>query len=352
MKNKIQSIPDYKIANWWQLIDNHRVKCHLCPRFCKIPKGSHGFCFIRKNIDGKLYNTANGSVNGFANDPIEKKPLYHFYPGSTIYSFGTIGCNLGCKFCQNWHISMSVNQKYISKKYSAQDIVKSAQINNSIGIAYTYNEPIIFGEWVIDIADHAHNKGLKNVMVTNGYITPEARHDIFKNIDAVNVDLKSFSDQFYRKLTLSNLDPVLDTLRWLVNETNVWVEITALIIPEHNDDPYELRSLSKFIVDELDTCVPLHFSAFHPDFKMLDVLPTPIKTLKRACDIALDEGLKFVYIGNVFKDVGQDTICPSCGKIVIKRIGYRTHLIGMNENKCLYCDTTISGCFKNTIGQS
>jgi len=352
MVNKIQSIYDYKIASWWQLIDNNRIECQLCPRNCKIPCGSHGFCFIRKNINGKLYNTAYGRMNGFANDPIEKKPLYHFYPGSTIYSFGTIGCNLGCKYCQNWHMSKSVNQQYLSKKYSAQDIVKFAQINNSIGIAYTYNDPIIFGEWVIDIAEQARHQGLKNVMVTNGYITPEARYDIFKNIDGVNVDLKAFSDRFYRKLTLSNLDPVLDTLRWLVNETNIWVEITTLIIPKQNDHPNELRSLSKFIVEELDPCIPLHFSAFHPDFKMLDVPPTPIITLKRARDIALNEGLKFVYIGNVLNDIGQDTICPSCGKIVIKRIGYTTYLTGMNEDKCVYCDTTIPGCFKNMVGQS
>ena len=350
--NKIQSIYDYKIASWWQLIDNNRIECQLCPRNCKIPSGSHGFCFIRKNIDGKLYNTAYGRMNGFANDPIEKKPLYHFYPGSTIYSFGTIGCNLGCKYCQNWHMSKSVNQKYLSKKYSAQDIVKFAQSNNSIGIAYTYNDPIIFGEWVIDIAEQARHNGLKNVMVTNGYITSEARYDIFKNIDGVNVDLKAFSDQFYRKLTLSNLDPVLDTLRWLVNETNIWVEITTLIIPKQNDHPNEVRSLSKFIVEELDPCIPLHFSAFHPDFKMLDVPPTPIITLKRARDIALNEGLKFVYIGNVLNDIGQDTICPSCEKIVIKRLGYTTDLTAMNENKCAYCDTIIPGCFENMVGQS
>ncbi len=350
--NKIQSLYNYKIASWWQLLENNRIECQLCPRFCKIPSGSHGFCFIRKNIDGKFYNTAYGRLNGFANDPIEKKPLYHFYPGSTIYSFGTIGCNLGCKFCQNWHMSKSVNQEYLSKKYTAQDIVKFAQSNNSIGIAYTYNEPIIFGEWVIDIAEQARHQGLKNVMVTNGYITAEVRGDIFKNIDGVNVDLKAFSDQFYRKLTLSNLDPVLDTLRWLVNETDVWVEITTLIIPKQNDYQNELRSLSKFIVEELDPYIPLHFSAFHPDFKMLDVPPTPTITLKRARDIALGEGLKFVYIGNVFNDIDQDTLCPSCGKIMIRRIGYTTYLTGVNENKCVYCGSKIPGCFNNTVGQS
>lgn len=350
--NKIQSINDHKIASWWQLIDNNKIECQLCPRYCRIPSGSHGFCFIRKNIDGELYNTAYGRMDGFANDPIEKKPLYHFYPGSTIYSFGTIGCNLGCKYCQNWQMSKSVNQKYSSQKYTAQDIVRLAQNNNSIGIAYTYNEPIICGEWVIDIAERVRYHGLKNVLVTNGYITSKARYDIFKNIDGVNVDLKAFSDQFYRKFTLSNLEPVLDTLRWLVNETNIWVEITTLIIPTLNDHPNELRSLSKFIVEELDPCIPLHFLAFHPDFKMLDVPPTPLKTLNLARKIALEEGLKFVYIGNIFNDIGQDTKCPSCGNIVVRRLGYTICLTGMNEDKCAYCDTIIPGCFKNMVGQS
>ncbi len=345
MKTAVRCESGYYPARWWEPLAAGKVQCKLCPRACRIPPGSHGFCVVRENRAGKLYSKVFGRTTGLAVDPIEKKPLYHFYPGTQILSFGTIGCNLGCKFCQNWHISKVRHQVYLMHEIAAESIVRKAKEHNCIGIAYTYNEPVIFGEWVMDIARLARERGLKNVLVTNGYISPVARKDLYRDIDAVNVDLKAFHKSFYRKLTLSRLEPVLDTLRWLVRETDVWVEITTLIIPGENDGDSELDSLTKFVARELNPDVPVHFTAFHPDFKMLDYLPTPVETLIRARDIAYRNGLHYVYTGNIYTSVGQKTVCHHCGKMVIHRNIYYVQKPDMKGNRCGFCGFRIPGHF-------
>lgn len=330
-------------AKWWREYGQNRVKCTLCPRYCIIPSGSHGFCYVRKNEGGILYSSAYGKSTGFAVDPIEKKPLYHFLPGSQVLSFGTIGCNLGCKFCQNWHLSKLHNEKYMGKTYSPGDIINMANKKDCQGIAYTYNEPIIFSEWIVDITSQARKAGLKNVLVTNGYITTEARKDIFQSLDAVNVDLKSFSDTFYKKLTLSQIGPVLDTLRWLVHESNVCVEITNLLIPDENDSTIEIDRLTRFIVEELSSKIPLHFSAFHPDFKMLDKPVTPLLTLKKAYSIAKDNGIEYVYLGNTPISDYNNTYCSQCKQLIIDRSHYMKIKSSMNDNICPFCEHSIPG---------
>ncbi len=334
-------------AMWWEPMTGERVTCTLCPRYCNIPNHSRGFCYIRINNNGRLYTTAYGQSTGFAADPIEKKPLYHFYPGAQVLSFGTLGCNLGCKFCQNWHISKMRGENQFKSTFKPCEIIEKAQRSGCVGIAYTYNDPIIFGEWVIDLARAAHDSGLKNVMVTNGFITPSARKDIFQHIDAANVDLKGFTETFYRKLTLSHLEPVLDTLRWLVNETKVWVEITNLIIPGENDDFKGLDELTRFVGRELKPEVPLHFSAFHPDFKLWNRPATPVKTLLKAKQIAVNNGLKYVYLGNVMTSNGQDTHCPQCGLALIQRQTYHVQKQCLDGNSCPRCGTYIHGCFEH-----
>ena len=332
-------------ARWWEPQEKWRVLCTLCPRFCSIPPGSKGFCTIRRNVGGKLVNTAYGRSTGFAVDPIEKKPLYHFYPGSRIFSFGTIGCNLGCKFCQNWHMSKIQDVQYLSQFYTPEEVVQLAFDKHCIGIAYTYNDPVIFAEWVIDIAKVARRRGMKNVLVTNGYITPEAREELYRYTDAVNVDLKSFTENFYKKLTLSELEPVLDTLRWLVHHSEVWTEITTLIIPGENDSSRELDRLTQFIAQELSVDIPLHFSAFHPDFKMMDYPATSVSTLKKARTIAQNNGMRYVYLGNVLTSEGQNTICPNCDRTVINRDAYFVDEPEMVDNLCRFCYHPIPGRF-------
>lgn len=308
-----------KEALWWERQTDGRILCTLCPRLCKMGDGQAGFCYIRKNVGGKLYSLGYGRPTGFAIDPIEKKPLNHFLPGTGILSFGTAGCNLGCRFCQNWSISKAKLDDAQSLRASPEEIVKLARMHKVPSIAFTYNDPVIWGEFVIDISRLARECGLKSVMVTAGYITREARSEVYRYIDAANVDLKGFTERFYHKLTFSHLEPVLDTLIWLKHETEVWVEITNLIIPGENDDPGETERMCEWIVANLGDSVPLHFTAFHPDFKMMDKPPTPASTLRRARQIAIKAGVKYCYVGNVFDDEGQTTYCPSCGRALIRR---------------------------------
>ncbi len=342
----LPEVPAGPVGLWWEPLPDGRVLCTLCPRYCKIPVGSRGFCHIRRNINGQLITTGYGRSTGFGIDPVEKKPLYHFYPGSKVLSFGTVGCNLGCKFCQNWHISKS-RQNLPEQIYSAVDIVEMALEHDCSGIAYTYNDPIIFGEWVLDVAAEARARGLKNILVSNGFITPDARRDIYGAVDAINVDLKAFSQEFYRHLTLASLEPVLDTLRWLVADTTVWVEITTLVIPGENDDNHQLNELTKFIARELGSEIPLHFSAFHPDFKLRDHQPTPLSTLERAARIAHANGIDYVYLGNVHSTGSRDTNCPSCGRPVIERNYYLIENNYLADDKCPHCGKRINGHFHN-----
>jgi pyruvate formate lyase activating enzyme len=334
-----------KIADWWEPAANGKILCTLCPRYCTIGEGQAGFCYIRQNIDGKLYTTGYGHPTGFAIDPVEKKPLNHFYPGSAILSFGTAGCNLGCKFCQNWSISKAKLDGLNALSVSAEEVVKIAVRNNAPSIAYTYNDPTIFGEYVIDISRIARENGIKSVMVTAGYIDKKARKDVYKYIDAANVDLKGFTERFYNKLAYSHLDDVLDTLIWLKNETDIWFEITTLLIPGENDSAEEIKKECEWIVNNLGDNVPVHFTAFHPDFKMQDKLPTPAKTLISARNIAIQAGIKFCYTGNIHNPEGQTTFCPNCKEKLISRDWHSILTNKMVKNKCSFCGTEIPGKF-------
>jgi pyruvate formate lyase activating enzyme len=336
---------EFKLAKWWKETDNDKLLCTLCPRYCTIGEGQKGFCYIRENIDGKLYSTGYGRPTGFAIDPIEKKPLSHFYPGTEILSFGTAGCNLGCKFCQNWSMSKAKLDDVNALKASPEDVVDIAEKYGVKSIAYTYNDPTIFGEYVIDISKIAREEGIKSVMVTAGYIDKEARKDVFKYIDAANIDLKAFSETFYHKITFSHLADVLDTLVWLKNETDVWFEITTLLIPGENDSDEEITKMCDWIVKNLGDDVPIHFTAFHPDFKMRDNSRTPGSTLIRAKNIAQKAGIKFCYVGNVNDVKNQTTYCPNCGKALIERDWHSVQSNKLIGNCCFSCGTKISGVF-------
>jgi len=305
-------------ARWWESEQGNRVHCFLCPRHCRIHDGQSGFCFIRVNRGGKLFSLGYGSPAALQVDPIEKKPLNHFLPGTRVFSMGTAGCNMGCFFCQNWDISKSRHDQVHSQSVSPEKVPLLAREHNCASVAFTYNEPTIWGEYVVDICRAAKSYGLKTVMVTNGYITREAFHDIYDHLDAANVDLKAFTENFYGKITLTHLQPVLETLLWLKNETNVWFEITNLMIPTLNDDVEETRRLAGWILENLGPDVPLHFTAFHPDFKLQDKPRTPPETLHRARAIALEAGLHFVYEGNIYSD-GANTNCPKCRTKLIQR---------------------------------
>jgi pyruvate formate lyase activating enzyme len=338
----LQAAPSLREALWWEREPSERVHCYLCPRHCHIGKGQSGFCFIRVNQNGKLYSLGYASPAALQVDPIEKKPLNHFLPGTRIFSMGTAGCNMGCFFCQNWDISKSHQDQVNSKHVPPEDVPLLAKKYGCNSIAFTYNEPTIWGEYVIDICKAAKPLGLKTVMVTNGYITREAFHDIYDHIDAANVDLKAFTENFYGKITLTHLQPVLDTLKWLKYETSVWFEITNLMIPTLNDDPVETRKLAEWIHANLGPDIPLHFTAFHPDFKLQDKPPTPPETLHRARQIAREVGLHYVYEGNIYSDAAN-THCPHCNKLLIRRSWHNVLENHLEAGNCPRCKTPIPG---------
>ncbi len=333
-------------ARWWESMPDGRVHCFLCPRHCHIGDGQAGFCFIRVNEGGKLYSLGYASPAALQIDPIEKKPLNHFLPGTRVFSLGTAGCNMGCFFCQNWDISKSKSDQVRSTHIPPEDIVALAVRYRCPSIAFTYNEPTIWAEYVIDICAAAKEAGIRTVMVTNGYVTREAFHDIYDHIDAANVDLKAFTEEFYGRVTLTHLQPVLDTLTWLKQETNVWFEITNLLIPKLNDDPGELRRLASWIVEHLGPDVPLHFTAFHPDFKLQDKPRTPPETLHAARRIALDAGLHYVYEGNI-RSEAADTCCPGCGEILIRRSWHDVIENSLRDGACPSCGRAIPGRWDN-----
>jgi len=333
------------LAKWWEPTEKDKILCTLCPRYCKIGEGQPGFCFIRQNHGGKLYSIGYGKPTGFAIDPIEKKPLNHFLPDSTVLSFGTAGCNLGCKFCQNWSMSKAKLDDMNSLDVSPEAVVELAKNYNTPSIAYTYNDPTIFGEYVVDISKIAREEGIKSVMVTSGYIDKEARKDVYKYIDAANVDLKGFTERFYHKLTFSHLNDVLDTLVWLKNDTDVWFEITTLLIPDENDSPEEIKQECGWILQNLGDKIPLHFTAFHPDFKMKDKDRTPEKTLTTARDIAIGMGIKYCYVGNVHNKEGQITYCHNCNEKLIKRDWHSVISNKLVNGCCKSCGVKIDGVF-------
>ena len=337
----------YKEAKWWHYDQKGRTVCTLCPRYCALSDGQAGFCYVRKNIDGKLYTLSYGRPTGFAIDPIEKKPLFHFLPGSGVLSFGTAGCNLGCVFCQNWTMSKARTDDLNALHAAPEEVVALAKKYDAPSIAYTYNDPTVFAEYVMDIAKLAAQEHIRSVMVTAGYIDKQARKEVYKNIDAANVDLKAFTEEFYVKLTNSHLNDVLDTLIWLKNETDVWIEITTLLIPGENDSSEELKRMSGWIVKNLGDEIPHHFTAFHPDFKLQDKERTPTATLKNAAKIAKKAGIKYVYLGNVSDTEAQTTYCPSCGTALIKRDWHSVSMKTIDiEGRCPKCGARIAGIFK------
>ncbi|MHB1292899.1 MAG: AmmeMemoRadiSam system radical SAM enzyme [Sulfuricella sp.] len=334
-------------ARWWHKLDDGRIQCDLCPRDCKLHEGQRGLCFVRMAEGGQMVLTTYGRSSGFCIDPIEKKPLNHFYPGSSVFSFGTAGCNLACKFCQNWDISKAKDMDRLMDQASPEAIAAAAEKHGCKSVAFTYNDPVIFAEYAMDTADACHALGIKTVAVTAGYIHEQARREFFAKMDAANVDLKGFTEDFYHKLTSAHLQPVLDTLTYLRRETEVWLEITTLLIPGHNDTDEELTALSRWVFKELGADVPLHFSAFHPDYKMMDVPATPRETLGRARRIAMNEGLRYVYTGNVHDPEGDTTYCPSCKKPLIVRDWYQINAYKLTDDgHCPDCGTAIAGRFE------
>lgn len=339
-------------GRWWHLLEDGRMQCDLCPRDCRLHEGQRGACFVRMREGDEMILTTYGRSSGFCVDPIEKKPLNHFYPGSRVLSFGTAGCNLACKFCQNWDITKSKDMDRLADQATPQQIVAAARQTGSKSIAFTYNDPIIFAEYAIDIADVCRAEDVKSVAVTAGYMHDAPRREFFARMDATNVDLKAFTDEFYFKLTGARLQPVLDTLKYLCQETSVWVEITTLLIPGKNDSDDEILRMSQWIRRELGDTVPLHFTAFHPDWKMKDIEATPPQTLTRARSIAISEGLKFVYTGNVHDAEGGTTTCANCGDALITRDWHRILLYRVSpDGHCLNCGAPLPGCFEKFSGQ-
>ena len=338
-------------GRYWHWAADGRMQCDLCPRDCKLNDGQRGACFVRMRQGAEMRLTTYGRSSGFCIDPVEKKPLNHFYPGSSILSFGTAGCNLACKFCQNWDISKSRDMDRMMDEASPDAIALAAQQYGCKSVAFTYNDPVIFAEYAMDVAVACHARGIRTVAVTAGYLHDAARREFFVNMDAANVDLKAFTEDFYFRLTGAHLQPVLDTLVYLRRETSVWLEITTLLIPGKNDTDAEITALSQWVLRELGAEVPLHFSAFHPDYKMPDVPATPLATLARARRIAMREGLQFVYTGNVRHAEGDTTFCPTCHAPVIERNWYELRRYALDaRGHCARCGASIAGRFDQTAG--
>jgi pyruvate formate lyase activating enzyme len=343
-------------GRWYHALADGRIQCDLCPRECKLHEGQRGACFVRMRGEAgtehadKILLTTYGRSSGFCVDPIEKKPLNQFYPGTSILSFGTAGCNLACKFCQNWDISKSRDFDRLADQASPGTIARAAKQLGCRSVAFTYNDPVIFAEYAMDVADACHALDVKTVAVTAGYISPEPRREFYAKMDAANVDLKAFTEEFYFKLTGAHLAPVLDTLQYIRHETQTWLEITTLLIPDHNDSVKEVEAMCRWIYKELGPDVPLHFTAFHPDWKMRDVPATSHETLQRSWAIALANGLNYVYTGNVHDSEGGSTLCPKCNNAVIVRdwyriLNYRIRNQG-DAGYCMECGAEVAGRYQ------
>ncbi len=338
-------------GRFWHALEDGRVQCDLCPRFCRLKDGQRGMCFVRENQGGRMVLTTYGRSSGFCIDPIEKKPLNHFLPGTPVLSFGTAGCNLACKFCQNWDISKSREMDRLMDQASPETIARAAKRLGCRSVAFTYNDPVIFHEYAVDVAQACREEGILSVAVTAGYVTPEPRAEFYRHMDAANIDLKGFTEDFYHKLAAGHLEPVLDTLRYVVRETDVWVEITTLLIPGWNDSEGEIQEMTGWVVEELGPDVPLHFSAFHPDWKLRDVPATPAATLARAREIAMANGVRFAYTGNVHDKGGGSTWCPACGQLLIGRDWYVLSEWKLTEEgACGHCGAPIPGRFEARPG--
>lgn len=338
-------------TRYWHQSEDGRIQCDLCPRACKLKEGQQGLCFVRANQSQQIVLTTYGRSSGFCVDPIEKKPLNHFLPGTPILSFGTAGCNLACKFCQNWDMSKSRQMDTLADQAAPDILARAAQKLGCRSVAYTYNDPVIFLEYAIDVAKECRNLDIKSVAVTAGYICEKPRQEFFNDIDAANVDLKAFTEKFYHKLTGGHLQPVLDTLRYLKHETDVWIELTTLLIPGENDSEKELNEMTQWVVENLGTEVPMHFTAFHPDWKMLDKSPTQHGTLTMARRIALKNGVRYAYTGNVHDKQGESTYCHNCGNLLIGRDWYILSNWNLTaDGKCNQCGTACAGVFDAQAG--
>jgi len=338
-------------TKYWHRLDDGRIQCDVCPRFCKLQEGQRGLCFVRACENGQIVLTTYGRSSGFCVDPIEKKPLNHYLPGTPILSFGTAGCNLSCKFCQNWDISKSREIETLADAASPEVIARAAKQLGCRSVAFTYNDPVIFHEYAIDVAQACHEVGVKAVAVTAGYQCAAPRAEFYRYMDAANVDLKAFTEQFYKQITVGHLQPVLDTLEYLKKETTVWFEITTLLIPGENDSEREIEELTQWVMEHLGPDVPLHFTAFHPDFKMLDKPPTPPSTLTMARRIAVKNGLRYAYTGNVHDEEGGSTYCHHCGRKLIGRDWYvMTDWHLTDDGLCLSCGTPCAGVFEGPPG--
>ncbi len=333
-------------ARYWRKLEDGRIECDLCPRFCKLHDGQKGFCFVRERQADRMVLASYGRSSGFCIDPIEKKPLNHFLPGTPVLSFGTAGCNLACKFCQNWDISRSREFDTLAETASPEEIARAAERLGCRSVAFTYNDPTIFLEYAVDVAGACRARGIKTVAVTAGYICPEPRREFFRLIDAANVDLKGFTEPFYHEICGAHLEPVLDTLVYLKNETRVWLEITYLMIPGLNDSDPEVEAMTQWVATRLGPEVPLFFTAFHPAWKMLDRPATPVSTLRRARRIALKNGIRYAFTGNVFDPEGDSTFCHNCRALLIGRDRYVITAWGLDEEgRCAECRTKCAGVF-------
>ena len=350
--------PDLSLASpyvvptkYWHSLDDGRVQCDLCPRFCKLREGQRGFCFVRGRVDDQIVLTTYGRSSGFCVDPIEKKPLNHFLPGTSILSFGTAGCNLGCKFCQNWDISKSRQIDTLADFAPPQTIAHAAHRLGCRSVAFTYNDPVIFLEYAVDVAKECRELGIKTVAVTAGEIIGDPREEFFAHMDAANVDLKAFTESFYRNVCLGSFQTVLETLKYLKHETEVWFELTNLIIPGENDSSKEIDEMTRWVVEELGPDVPMHFSAFHPDYRMMDKPRTSPQTLWRAQKIARENGVQFAYTGNIEDREGATSYCRQCDEPLIERVRYEIVGWHLTENAtCKNCGCEINGEFEPKPG--
>ncbi|HET6713458.1 MAG TPA: AmmeMemoRadiSam system radical SAM enzyme [Actinomycetota bacterium] len=329
-------------TRWWHRLDDGRIRCDVCPRACAMNDGQRGLCFVRKREGNSIVLTTYGRSSGFCVDPIEKKPLNHFLPGTPVLSFGTAGCNLACRFCQNWDISKSRDVDTLADEASPEALAEAAVRLGCRSVAFTYNDPVIFLEYAIDVADACRERGVRAVAVTAGYANPEPGREFFSHMDAANVDLKGFTEDFYHRTCAGHLGPVLATLEHLAHETDVWFELTTLLIPGLNDSDADFDAMTRWVVERLGPDVPMHFTAFHPDWKMLDRPPTPVETLRRARRIAIDNGVRYAYTGNVIDPVGQTTRCAGCGADLIVRRGYE--ITGWHLDAAGRCDSCGRAC--------
>lgn len=338
-------------TQYWHGLSDGRIQCDVCPRACKLREGQRGLCFVRGRLDDQIVLASYGRSSGFCVDPVEKKPLNHFLPGTPVLSFGTAGCNLACRFCQNWDISKSREIDTLTSAASPETLAKAAEQLGCRSIAFTYNDPVIFMEYAMDVADACRERGIRAVAVSAGYMEAAPRREFYQHMDAANIDLKAFTDDFYRKVAFARLPAVLETLVYLRHETDVWFEITTLLIPGHNDGDAEIAEQCAWLVEHLGTDVPLHFTAFHPDFKMMDIARTPPQTLSRARRIAREHGLRYVYTGNVHDPDGQTTHCPSCGEAVVVRDWYVIGRYDLTaDGHCGHCGAAVAGVYDGPAG--